>query len=291
MKVSLKNISTANSALAECVSNTVESAVANHHRTPTPHYIHILRVTCKRMRAYLRLVRPHMKKSAYRRENRFLRDANRTLSGTRDSHVLKDTLHLVCPQGTPPFTHERLEPIEKALTPAAENKDVTRQLQAAEDALREFSERFRSLYPKKINGWKLLKKGFSITFEQSADACRDCLKSRKPEDFHEWRKVIKYLRFQTELLLDSEQLIIPGMYNSLIDLERSLGKHHDLFLLAREVGKLKNTPGPDPEVIESVVYAVGRESEQCEKEILQIGQRLFVSEGHDLLVILDDQLK
>ena len=54
--------------------------------------LHFVRVTKKRLRAILRLIRPAIKKTAFDRENGRLRTAARRLSIARDADVARQTL-------------------------------------------------------------------------------------------------------------------------------------------------------------------------------------------------------
>jgi hypothetical protein len=54
--------------------------------------LHFVRVTIKRLRAILRLIRPAIKKRTFERENARLRTAARRLSSARDADVARQTL-------------------------------------------------------------------------------------------------------------------------------------------------------------------------------------------------------
>lgn len=56
--------------------------------------VHLVRVTIKRLRAMLRLIRPVISKTAFDRERARLRKAARRLSFARDSDVARQTLAL-----------------------------------------------------------------------------------------------------------------------------------------------------------------------------------------------------
>src|SRR5262249_3381882 len=77
--------------VADClIENTV-----NRIRCPTSDRgedVHLVRVTIKRLRAMLRLIRPVIGKTAFDRENIRLRTAARRLSVARDADVARQTL-------------------------------------------------------------------------------------------------------------------------------------------------------------------------------------------------------
>ena len=80
--------------LLRVADNLVKSAV-ERIRNPTSDRVedlHFVRVTIKRLRAILRLIRPAIKRRAFDRENVRLRTAARGLSISRDSDVARQTL-------------------------------------------------------------------------------------------------------------------------------------------------------------------------------------------------------
>ena len=54
--------------------------------------IHDTRVSCKKLRGLLRLVRFELDDETFKRENLFYRDANRSLSSVRDTAAMVETL-------------------------------------------------------------------------------------------------------------------------------------------------------------------------------------------------------
>jgi CHAD domain-containing protein len=52
------------------------------------------------------------------------------------------------------------------------------------------------------------------------------------ESFHEWRKRVKYLRYQMEALRALWPTVVGGLESSLNDLAETLGEEHDLAELA-----------------------------------------------------------
>jgi CHAD domain len=79
--------------MREILHRQLETAVAElPRRRATDEQIHRARKHMKAARATLRLLRPLLSEARYRRENRALRDAARTLSAARDDTVLVKTL-------------------------------------------------------------------------------------------------------------------------------------------------------------------------------------------------------
>jgi CHAD domain-containing protein len=80
--------------LLRVADNLVKNAV-ERIKNPTSDGVedlHFVRVTIKRLRAILRLIRPAIKKRAFDRENLRLRTVARRLSIARDADVARQTL-------------------------------------------------------------------------------------------------------------------------------------------------------------------------------------------------------
>src|ERR1700675_2318416 len=94
IEVALRADEPLRAGLLRVADNLVQNAV-ERMRNPTSDRVedrHFVRVTIKRLRAILRLIRPAIKKRAFYRENLRLRTAAGRLSSARDADVARQTL-------------------------------------------------------------------------------------------------------------------------------------------------------------------------------------------------------
>lgn len=209
--------------------------------------VHQVRKRCKRVRALLRLVRPEF--AEFERENASLRDAAAELAGARDAQVLVDTferlLHTYQAEADPAM----LVPIRNWLSlrrdvaelPAA----VTQALDKVCVTLKEVAARSRD-WRLECDDFDAIEGGVAKTYGHAVKAMGKAHKSRDDDDFHEWRKRVKYHRFHTALLSP----IWPGSMKAHCEaadtLGECLGDHHDLAVLgaalSAEASPLRTLP-------------------------------------------------
>lgn len=197
--------------------------------------VHSLRVSGKRIRAWLRLLRDAMGEEAFRRENATVRDLGRLFSGRRDSHVLIKTLDGLEKDGVAHFAPSDTAGLRAVLEAEAA---------AIEDAvpLPEALSRVRdALFParRRMEGLKLghahPKPAFRRLWKKARKAHANALKTRDTEALHEWRKQAKSLRYQLEALRD----IWPGRVKRWSKRLKAqgdlLGRDHDLAVLSEKL--------------------------------------------------------
>jgi CHAD domain-containing protein len=208
----------------------LESAVQSLETGDDPvEAIHDARKRIKKTRALLRLARPGLKRKAYRRRNRALRDAGRGMSGTRDADVLAETVDALA---------ERF-----AGRHPARFFDDARAAVASDDGALEAGDHVAVLRQLADDEWPLRR-------ALDADALADSLKStyvrgraaferadRKPTttNLHEWRKRVKDLWYQQRLLEDTWPGVMKAQAKEAKTLSKLLGEDHDLAMLAEHV--------------------------------------------------------
>lgn len=253
--------------------------------------VHEARKSMKRLRALLRLIRDTVGEDVYRFENDRLRDAGRVIGPVRDSAVLaaevsairqrySSHLRRTTMEGIEERLFERHEAIRKALA-----DDPTR-LRDVVFALRSARARYR-VWP--LEGGEAADAGGRTPFEHSFDVLRSGLertyrRGRKemrrarehPTDhnFHQWRKRVKYLRHQMELLQPLWPEMIGGYASVLTDLGELLGEEHDLSELLRLIA---SEPGLCDDAVERSLLTALAQHRRSEVQTasLMIGRRVY----------------
>jgi CHAD domain-containing protein len=193
--------------------------------------VHEARKDLKKTRALLRLVRPGMKRKAYRRRNRALRDAGRALSGARDADVLKETLEALEERFSRRFEAPELPP-------------------APDIDLRAHAERLAAFdvedWPLKRVDERVWRDGIVTSYTRGREAFARADSVPTTENLHEWRKRVKDLWYHQRLLRDSWDGVLKAEAKESKRLSQVLGDDHDLAVLAEHVS--------DPEVLELIGY-------------------------------------
>jgi CHAD domain-containing protein len=196
--------------------------------------IHRARKQIKMARATLRLMRTGLSDKHYHAENRRLRDAAKPLSAARDAAVVRKTFQHIQARACVPGLREEALEIERML--AGEQSSAHRQV-----ADRRGIPRSRRLLQKsraRASRWDLHKEGWStigaglrLVYRRGRRILRAVRSKPSDTGFHEWRKQVKYLRHQIQLLRPTW----PGRLNTLArelhTLSDQLGDDHDLVVL------------------------------------------------------------
>lgn len=251
------------SAGAEC-----DRALEHLHRGKAED-IHETRKSIKRLRAWLRLLKPALDER-HDTLNTLLRDAARAIAGRRDRDVARETLRslrrgrlLTAAQYGALLPH--LDAIAQNDAHAAKaNTDARRLLKAA------------AVY---LHTLELPALDDSNLLEWLADSRSRCRRRwrqvrRRPtaEALHEWRKTVKHLATQSALL--APRLVDAGAeVADLKELGEILGRHHDHHQLALQ---LHVDELPDTDLLRMRLHdALRRRLLQIEQRALRQGGELF----------------
>jgi CHAD domain-containing protein len=202
--------------------------------------VHSARKKMKRLRGMLRLVRDDLGYRVYREENVLLRDTARTLSAVRDAWVLVATLRSLRRNYADLLDNETFATPEAWLLDrhVERHRMVTGpivtnaicNLGAARARYAEFS-----IEEAISNDYAALAKGIERVYRRGHRGLERAAATRNVEDLHEWRKRVKYLRYQMEALTPMYPILIGSTARSLDELAELLGDDHDLAVLAETI--------------------------------------------------------
>jgi len=244
--------------------------------------IHRARKSLKKARAALRLLRPGITGTQYRTLNATLRDAARPLGPMRDSKVLPDTLHALEHRYGEPSRSLKLTGFKHSIN--EQRTAHTRQLATANGTLAHSRELLREslhvIAHLPTNGkdhWNTLGKGLRRVYRTTRRAMSEARERPESAAFHEWRKQVKYFRYELELL----EPLLPGVIGELADqahkLSDCLGDEHDLTVLAEAVTEKRDLIRDEPSLSALLALIAKRQSELRERALLR-GARLLADE-------------
>jgi len=236
---------------------------------------HDARKRTKKLRALLRLTRPELGNTVYRRENAALRDAARLLSPVRDAWVLIEALDDLV---TPPDENLSPEAVQgfRALLTAEHRKLQTGMEEHG--ALAEATAAYEAVlarvsgWPLKDHGWSSLDLGVDAVFRGGRQAMTRADTKGRAEDFHEWRKQVKYLRHQFGLLREVWPEMLDAMEGTADELGERLGADHDLAVLRERV---ESEPSLAPVVRRALTGRIDNRRKEHQKNALVLGARLY----------------
>ena len=240
--------------------------------------IHRARKQIKMARATLRLLRDGLANKHYRAENRRLRDAAKPLGEARDAAVLRKAFEHIR-SGAPSTRVRRDRALEMERMLANEQSRAHRQVAGgcgvphARRLLHEARAR-TSRWDLGSKGWSTIGAGLRRIYRQGRKALHTVHTAPSDTAFHEWRKQVKYLRYQIQLLRPIWPGSLDALATELHTLSDYLGNDHDLVVLR---SKLTANESPlTPELGRKVLLAtLDRERGVLQRKALKVGVRVF----------------
>lgn len=205
--------------------------------------VHDLRVAIKTTRALLRLVQREISVSTFDHAELLLKDAADELAVFRDPVVLKETLAWFLKKLSPDLRRKlkdevhllsvRLEiSINVNSMKEAQRKNLAR-LNVVLDTL------LRLSFP---NFGKTVQSGMDHTYCCARKAFKKARKTKDTDDLHKWRRWTKYLLLQITSLYPGHFKKRESLVTDLDSLQKRLGDHHDLDVLAKELENYLERP-------------------------------------------------
>jgi CHAD domain-containing protein len=244
--------------------------------------LHIVRVTIKRLRAILRMIRPAIKKRAFDRENGRLRTAARRLSSARDADVARKTL------ATLPFAKQS-EKDAGAVALAGFRKNGTLEADISKTmkvTALNLEKTRRNLHQLQISRdeWKLIQTGVRKVYRQCRKRMKRAVGHGDDDAYHKWRIRIKSLYYELQMLQSVWPARLTKMVAGLNKLQDQIGADHDLIVLKRSLDRNPDRFGGS-QGVERVLRSVNdkrrklkRTADPLGKAILDQTPRSFVRE-------------
>ncbi|HEX6387690.1 MAG TPA: CHAD domain-containing protein, partial [Anaerolineae bacterium] len=209
--------------------------------------IHEARKCFKKIRAVLRLivqpkVADELGKEIYKRENLCYRDAGRCLSDLRESAVMVETLDKVAnhfAQELDAGVQPKVAEVRSALVQS--HQALSQRLYDEEKVI---DVVVATLHPARarLASWPIAGDDFTAivgglrrVYQRGRRCLAHAYANRTAEDFHEWRKQVKYLWYHLTILEPLRPEVLQRTTTKLHDLSDYLGDDHDLFALRRRL--------------------------------------------------------
>jgi len=116
--------------------------------------------------------------------------------------------------------------------------------------------------------------GFAETIRSNRKARDVAMASSKPEDFHEWRKRAKDLRYHLALVKKAWPTVLDGYEEAAKDLEGKLGDDHNLAVLRNSILEKPEDFG-QPEDIKAVVEIIDDRQRKLRAEAKALAEPLY----------------
>ncbi len=242
--------------------------------------VHQVRKRCKKIRALLRLIRPAME-DTYSQENAWYRDTARKLSDVRDAEAAIETFDQLRELFHQPLGEDAFGEIRDGLVA---RRDRMTENEADLEALRAKLARHLDIARPRIDTWPVPDGGFEVFagIEKVYDRGRTAMAEayRKPTDtaFHEWRKRVKYLRYQVRVLRGTWPAIMRPLRAQLKILSDYLGDEHDLSVFA-ETLRREGEELAKERSLEALLALVQQRKDELRARARPLGKRIHAEKA------------
>ena len=240
--------------------------------------VHNVRKQLKKGRADLRLLRKALGSQTYTYENTALRDVARPLTAVRDARTFMDTLNTLVEHSGVQTHALDLDRVRLALQNeycevrqrVLKEGNTVELLEASLRAARARAKR----WPLGRRDWAVLGVGVKRIYRNGREAFAVAQDDPSQEHLHEWRKQVKYLWHQLQVL----QPIQLGQLTTLADqahaLANALGDDHDLAMLSHKFLE-KPEIFPDRATMQTLADLIARRRALLQEQAMTLGHRLY----------------
>jgi len=238
-----------------------------------------VRTSFKKVRAALRLVREEVGDDVYREENLCFRDAGRLLREVRDAMVLVEAIDkLASEELAKSVDAGAMARIREALL--ANLREVTRRVLDEDGALvavEDVADRAIARLPDwriERDGWAAIEGGLRRIYRSGLRALALAAQDPSVINLHEWRKQVRHLRSQLQLLEaawgDRETELGDGIRK----LSQLLGDDHDLAILREALAEDPLAYGGH-RILKALFAVIDRRRDELEREAFAVGGKLY----------------
>ena len=271
----------------EQICKAIEIASGTRHTDDTP--VHQTRKYLKKARAALRLVRKEIGRSAFRHQDRLLRDAARLISELRDAEVRLETVRQL--QSIQPGRgRNHYRRLEQMLTLELENflAAFAEWQSQAIPILKQAQLAIDSWTVHQFDG-RQLRKAVQSTYKQARRCLNEARKNASAETFHEFRTEAKVLNYQLRIIRPINPVVLKNLSDELGALGELLGRAHDLTFLADRLHREKGDTSWEREAHKLLAVLEVSQSD-LQRAAADLAERFFAERPRDFGDRLDTWL-
>ncbi|HUS42986.1 MAG TPA: CHAD domain-containing protein [Ilumatobacteraceae bacterium] len=206
-------------------------ALAQPETTDLEVAVHEARKRCKASRGLARLVKPALRADATSFD-RTVRDAANQLSTLRDAHAIVSTFDVLLAAHPDDEILRVARDRQAAISDGASQDAVATGDDRIVTALALLAEARASAGDWKIpRRFDTIEDGIAATYGRGRSALRRVQAEPTDQQFHEWRKAVKYLWYQVQLVREAAPSVLGPLAEQLDVLAETLGNDHDVTVL------------------------------------------------------------
>lgn len=238
--------------------------------------VHQARRRLKKTRAVLRLVRYSLPPSTYKQNNQSFRDIGRNLSELRDSKVRIKTLDnliphvdIISPELSSNIRRELYIDYRQEYQRVLDGDVlslVKNELKDAQDDINNWKI--------KSNSWSAVDQSLKRVYTRGYQDLAKAISKPRAENFHEWRKRVKYLRYQLQVVNPIWQDLVQIWVEQTHDLSNYLGEDHDLAVLKEFVSSQPERFDRDRE-LDFLIPAIEHRQKELRTAAISLGKKIY----------------
>jgi len=259
----------------------------NQAETDPHEVVHEVRKAFKKIRGCLRLIRDQT--DFYKEENAFFRDEGRRISDIRDATSVIEIFDDVYDRYSDQLYQKTFHKYREHLFSKREEmaKDVLKDRGVLKTIEKQLTDKCED-----IDQWKIdiqtfeeISPSVERVYQRGRKGYQKAVETESTADFHEWRKRVKYLRYQLDLLNRIWPDFMEAWEDELHDLSDLLGDDHDLYMLGTLVEQEKDRFA-DRESFELVKSLISFRRSKLQAEALSLGKRLYFLDKETFVSLL-----
>jgi CHAD domain-containing protein len=283
----LSNIRDIKASMTDLISGSLQ--LLGRQPLPDGEAIHDIRVMMKKYRAAVRLVRPLLDDTVYRREYLAGRETGRMISSWRETDVMRKTVRALKKDNPGLFLRLREDEKLRGLLrkPYSTWEEAGVQVKVVTEVAGRLTRanhrlRFISL---KVPDLSLLPGEMEKSYRLAAKAYMACRNNPKPPLLHEFRKKAKTLMYQAAYFRHLNPSKVKSLEKKLNGLTQNLGRYNDLSRIMAITGYRFGDPDNSIEADELAIVIRNRQDRYLMK-VWPVAYRLFTP-GRKLYDLLD----
>lgn len=278
MSYRLKPLQPVHHSVRRIATSQIEDLLDQHGKAaPSATSVHEARKVIKRLRSLLSLVRAGLADDDLRREKQRLREIAQTLAGARDAQVMVETSAALRSGGLPrscQTTDVALMGMLEQRRQQAEKKLAAERGQLPVPAFRDAQNALTAL-PLSNIGFEEVLDGFTKTYQSGRQLHAELEESEADDErFHDLRKHVQQHWRHLQLISNAWPKVLKEQVGLAHELAETLGKDHDLSVLAAFVRDHADKLGSDKGV-EAYLRICGKVQDQLRKEADLLARRLY----------------
>jgi CHAD domain-containing protein len=258
----------------------VNATLAPNPVDDTP--VHNVRVGTKKLRAYLRLLKPRLGNLAFDEANTLLRNASRSLRTYRAIEVVSETLAFLADRENSHLTTQEAEALALALRPedALVGRDTA--LACLRNDIHAMRTRLNlGMLPVK---WSDISLAIRRSYRRNRNAFHNVVRHPSNINLHEWRKQVKRLQYQIAILRPMWPKRIAKLDRRLDILATTLGRYLDLSTLKKHLDELETSPKSRAQT--QALALIARVRRDLRSEAIATGNTLYDTSPSDFVAAL-----